>query len=554
MKKLERLKAYKSATPTQTINNVRNILYKNDIFVIETSQKQEKTTGVCSCRIILGDEGVRELNIGSNGKGMNARYALASAYAEFMERLQNGALFWKIKGMPTRMPRDISVDKEKFRSCVEKLLRLSYGDNANVDYIARKYTEETSQYTVVSYKEYGTENNILLPVSLINKLTGSNGMAAGNTVLEATLQGLSEIFERQAIQELFLKHITPPRIDEKLFEGSDVLRRLKKLPSKNINYEILDCSIKKELPVIGLLLEKDNKYHVHFGADPSPITALERCLTETFQGREITEIPFYPPLESNSLRTLFENERAEYTDSTGKVPIWLIEGKPSWKFCGFKHWVTLSDEEDMKYYLSIISNLNKKVYIHETGVLGFPTVRVYVPGITENHCPQPEYCLVHAVPPEITKYLRRLPTLNEVEFQELGININSWLKKEYLVNQENDFADEDYFNLRENFPAGSFKGTQWDIRMLIAIIYIKGGLVKQGISLLNCCLEQKRYSEQEKILIRIRIQSNKAAFLLNEWPQCPNCESCRAKNNCYEKQVAEYKAFIEKILKENIGE
>lgn len=90
MEKLKRLKPYKATLPTRTVHCIRQILFENDLFMIEVSQKRESVTGVCSCRIILGDEELRDLNIGSNGKGMDAKYALASAYAEFMERLQCG--------------------------------------------------------------------------------------------------------------------------------------------------------------------------------------------------------------------------------------------------------------------------------------------------------------------------------------------------------------------------------------------------------------------------------------------------------------------------------
>ena len=41
---------------------------------------------------------------------------------------------------------------------------------------------------------------------------GSNGMCAGNTPAEALVQGLSEIFERYAIQEVLAGNIIPPDI------------------------------------------------------------------------------------------------------------------------------------------------------------------------------------------------------------------------------------------------------------------------------------------------------------------------------------------------------
>ena len=80
MGKLERQKAYKSTDPLTTVNRIRKILYDNGIFLIESVQRREPVTGVCSCRVIFGDDSLRELDIGSNGKGMDARYALASAF------------------------------------------------------------------------------------------------------------------------------------------------------------------------------------------------------------------------------------------------------------------------------------------------------------------------------------------------------------------------------------------------------------------------------------------------------------------------------------------
>ena len=386
---LKRLKPYKNVSPMETVNRIRQILFDLDVFVIETSQKIEPLTGVCSCRIILGDSGLRGLNIGSNGKGMDARYALASAYAEFMERLQNGATLWKIIGLPQMLPKERMVDKNAYREIALKIFKITYGDG---DYtaIVDRLVEQIQRYNVIEFSEYKTGEKLLFPVDLLNRMTGSNGMAAGNTMLEAIIQGMSEIFERQVIQEVFLHKTTLPTIDDAYFNGTDVLNRLKRLNKKGIKYRILDCSINKGFPVIGFLLEKNGKYHIHFGADPSPITALERCLTETFQGRDIDEIPLYPPLKEDSdEKELFRNEVKQYTDSTGQVPEWLLVGSER-KFEGFIHETTLSDEKDMEYYLQLLSDLGYKLYVCDMGVLGFPAVRLFVPGITENHCPTPE--------------------------------------------------------------------------------------------------------------------------------------------------------------------
>lgn len=542
MNKLERLKPYKSADPMETVHRIRRILFENDIFVIESVQKRDPLTGVCSCRIILGDEGLRELNIGSNGKGMNTRYALASAYAEFMERLQSGAMLWKVEGISDTLPNAVPMTKEELEKAAGILMKLAYGESEDIDNIAKQYTSETENATAVTFTEYGTGKNVIFPSALLNKMTGSNGMASGNTVLEATIQGLSEIFEREAIQHLFLEKVTPPVIEEQIFEGTDVLDRLRRLKRAGINYRILDCSLGKGLPVIGLLIEKENRYHIHFGADPSPITALERCLTETFQGRELDNIPLYLPLEeTEDRRVLFENERKEYTDSTGQVPVWLIDGQESWKFDGFRHPVSVSDEDDMAYYLQILDEMEKKLYVRECGFCGFPTVRLYVPGMTENHCPEPSYCLDKQMPKHLKEYMRRMPLLTDEEHEKLADGISQWLCEKFGINGAEDFISADSIGLKYIFPIGHFSGRQWDERLLVAAIYLRGGRKEQGMELLNRYISESGLSAPKAEMLRARLSSRALTFLPTEWSQCPDCSTCRAQNRCYQKKIEKWK-------------
>ena len=88
MKKPERLKPYKNARPYDTIAKARGILKACDLFVSENTYFMSKAKTFTS-RVWLSDDDVLPLSIGANGKGMTARYALASAYGELMERIQN---------------------------------------------------------------------------------------------------------------------------------------------------------------------------------------------------------------------------------------------------------------------------------------------------------------------------------------------------------------------------------------------------------------------------------------------------------------------------------
>lgn len=76
----------KDAMPVETIQRIRSIL--SDMGIIVTEKWFESVNGIYS--VLLQSIATR---LTSNGKGTSQQYALASGYGEFMERLQNGALY-----------------------------------------------------------------------------------------------------------------------------------------------------------------------------------------------------------------------------------------------------------------------------------------------------------------------------------------------------------------------------------------------------------------------------------------------------------------------------
>lgn len=547
MEALERLKPYKAIPPMETIHRIRQILLDHQIFVIESSQMRDPTTGVCSCRIILGDEEFRNLNIGYNGKGMDARYALASAYAEFIERLQCGATLWKTTGVSNWVPGSFPVERGELKEMALALLRLSFGEvGGGMEELAQRYADGVQSAAAIPFQSYTTGERLSFPAELYNRMAGSNGMASGNTLPEAVLHALSEIFERAALERIFLQPLTPPTIDPALFAGSDILDRLERLRAKGIDFAILDCSLGKGLPVIGLLLKKGEAYHMQFGSDPSPVTALERCLTETFQGRDIDHLPFHPPLRDAAGRALFNNAKREFRTSSGRVPIWVIQGEPSWPFSGFAHPVSRSDEEDMAYYLQILDDLGKPLYGMDCSFLGFPTVRLFVPGMSNLHCPEPRDCVRPALPEEARAMLRSLPALSDDEYRRLALLLREWLADGFGIRDVEEFYGDDILNLLDVFPAGEFPVRAWDDRLLIAAVYLRGGLTEEGDAYLERVIEERNYSEPLARTLRVRFHSPTLTFLPSLWPECPDCARCRARHLCRRDAVA---ALRERILK-----
>lgn len=79
-------RVYKETTTTNTLLKIKGILNSAGIVTYD-SLINNPHDGIFSTRLQTIDSYGR---IGQNGKGTSLDYALASGYAEFMERIENG--------------------------------------------------------------------------------------------------------------------------------------------------------------------------------------------------------------------------------------------------------------------------------------------------------------------------------------------------------------------------------------------------------------------------------------------------------------------------------
>lgn len=395
---------YKTERPTRTIHKIRNIIYNLGVSLIE-EHYDHANSKMHSCRLRIINNGLYDLNYGVNGKGLSPEYSLASAYGELMERLQNGILFYGMehayaKTNPSLQQilkaKNIQLKYKYFADeivCNGDIFKKKYSEYFQKIFYQDRYSDilecvenyfSLRQHTGVFYYNINRHNCELLPYELIRTLVSSNGMCAGNTPYEALMQGLCECFERYAITYIF-KH-TPilPNIPIEYFEGSDVYEELIKLDRRaSLSVLIKDCSLGRGLPVILLVLinRKNNKYFACAGADPSPIIALERCLTEIFQGG--TEFKMNELFCKDQTALSTSPQRAYYDTmimGMGRWPdcIFSIKQyqKPSWRQFN-------SERENFQYYVDLVINLGYDIYIRDCSNLGFPAYHVYIPGMSE---------------------------------------------------------------------------------------------------------------------------------------------------------------------------
>lgn len=596
MNRPERRKAYKSTEPLHTVNTIRRILEECDMFLYEYHLGYQ-LPGVFHSRLWLGDEEFHQLNIGTNGKGMNPRYAAASAYGEFMERLQNSALFpvrqtgfalekasegedmqqlrarlveadavLNFKFAPDETVRDIDDVLELCRD----VLTDAFGGSGIMPEEEIRGAFEGFPVQCVPFYSVNEDSTRLLPAKILWNSCGSNGMCAGNTPHEAIIQGLGEIFERYAIRKIYQAQLQLPTIPAELFAGTEIYKKLCGMAEKGYRFTIKDCSVGEELPVIGLLLENTGSgtYTFHLGADPSPVTALERCLTEIYQGnseavaerfknRQDDGTVVFPEETDKKKRRAYINELCKTIESGfGKWPECIFA--ESTAFTGFAHPVSLDDRDDLQYLTDICLRNGRKLFIRDVSWLGFPAYQVYIPGMSEADF-IPGMCFSDLGPwMELVRNQRTLINLPNAEKEEL-VRLAVALHEV----QENSLALP--FNPEKWYVSNvNFRLQQYDSDLLSIMIYAVAGKYDWAASHMQEYLNSKvsqngprlyykalyEYyrlldSREEKPEDKIsscfgstlaeRCQASTElgkAFDRAVFPVCFHCDSCGVRENC----------------------
>ncbi len=361
---------YKDEHPLKTVTKIKEIL---DSIGIQTAvQWYDNGYNDFSCRVKIANNELKCFDIGTNGKGMSKEYALASAYAEFMERLQNKAMFRE--GLKYSTFYYINVVSKAF---VENLL----SNKVLLDFLY--YPDEHLENGIIyaPFLNLSTHKEEQIPLSYYRNICGSTGMSAGNTIEEAMCQSLNEIVERFILCKIFTENIHPKTLSIEDFIGNNVYNRIKDL-QKNFKVVIHDWSQNKGYPVIGMLLqrEKDGAYTYRLGADFNIITALERCFTEIFQGRDVMKRLLKAP--SSDYVCTREDYYKCRQNGTGIYPHYLLSDFEA--NATFPHHDFSSYKEELHFFVNWLRQIGYTIYFRDNSFLGFPAVTVYIPEMSDS--------------------------------------------------------------------------------------------------------------------------------------------------------------------------
>lgn len=394
-------KYYKDAMPEDTLDRIKSILEQLGVETKEYLLDNQKMSH--SCRIVLNNHGLESLNIGTNGKGMSVDLSLASGYAELMERMQNKFLVNEAMRHSSKIKSDIQLkfnffpDEEIKLSAIDDFMKHlqklfpNYNIERNKDYL--KSDINTVKWISVPYACLSNDNFFIqdMPIVLA-RANSSTGLCAGNTPHEAILQGINEIFERHVLQCIYLDNIVPPSFPNDYFKGSVIYERLEELKKQGYIYEIKDMSLGKGLPVVGLILTNTNNGTTMFrlGSDQNPIIALERCFTETYQGRLESNAKFldYSNVDSSSMDDIrFRNNQylKNLKNGSGYYPFNIFMDKPTYKFQYPLFHKYNNTADGLKAAIDFLHKNNYDVLIRDNSFLGFNSYHVFIPGLSDQN-------------------------------------------------------------------------------------------------------------------------------------------------------------------------
>ncbi|MFM0174804.1 OsmC domain/YcaO domain-containing protein [Paraburkholderia sediminicola] len=339
----------------------------------------------------------------TNGKGATKESALASALGEFIERLNcnhfYGGAFWGediANAEFVHYPNERWFKPGRKDALPAEILDAYCLEIYNPDGELRgSHLIDTNSGNVqrgicsLPFVRQSDGEVVYFPSNLIENLYVSNGMSAGNTLAEAQVQCLSEIFERAVKREILEGEIALPDVPhEVLAKYPGILAGIQGLEEQGFPVLVKDASLGGTYPVmcVTLMNPRTGGVFASFGAHPSFEVALERSLTELLQGRSfegLNDLP-QPTFVSNAV-TEPNNFVEHFIDSSGVVSWRFFSAKANFEFVewDFSGQGENSNAEEAATLFGILEDMGKEAYMSVYDQLGAVACRILVPDYSE---------------------------------------------------------------------------------------------------------------------------------------------------------------------------
>ncbi|POA62637.1 OsmC domain/YcaO domain-containing protein [Pseudomonas sp. GW531-T4] len=344
----------------------------------------------------------------TNGKGATKESALASALGEFIERLNCNFFyndqFWgeEIANAPfvhypnerwfKPGPKDELPSEILDPYCLKIYNR--DGELRGSHLFDTNSGNEERGIVSLPFVRQSDGEVVYFPSNLIENLYLSNGMSAGNTLAEAQVQCLSEIFERAVKREIIEGEFALPDVPaEVLAKYPGILAGIQGLEAQGFPVLVKDASLGGEFPVmcVTLMNPRTGGVFASFGAHPSMEVALERSLTELLQGRSFEGLNDLPPPTFEGQAVTEPNNFVEhFIDSSGVVSWRFFSAQSDYEFVewdfsgqGGSSEKEGSNAQEAATLFGILEGMGKESYMAVYEHLGATACRILVPDYSE---------------------------------------------------------------------------------------------------------------------------------------------------------------------------
>lgn len=526
---IKRTKPYKAKLPSETIDNIKVILEGIGLQFAEKQVDGNNLFKACSLGIINTEN--KEIIFSTYGKGNSSEWASASAWGEMIERIQNLA-FYMILIFPSDAGNQGSAEFTYFpdekvfdRTNSDPSFINNYKNLTGIQTIEEQYSPSTLGLPFYSVFD---KKNEYFPFRALQVIVGSNGMCSGNTREEALIQGISEVFERFVLKAFYLNPFCPPDIPLSHFKGLEIWVKISKLiKEQKLVLQIKDCSMGRGYPVIGVLIKNNkNGYVFHLGADPSPVTALERCFTEIFQAgtirfQSIDELNKNLPYD---LTTDYWKKNLSLTISSysGQWPPAILDNNPAYTFSFFEHSESVSDNDDLRYLLKILKRENRKIFVRDNSFLKHPAYYIYIPGMSEiTSFPDNSFSTSYL---DFDNYLPLLINIKK-STRHARMKMKRCLEDYIETSPVRQFNPGEYFKFCKKHPFSRLSSSQFidliDFSLLDGTLADNFNMneIKSNMFLSTLC-EKDPYFKPAEIFTQLII------------PDCFECAACNLKAEC----------------------
>lgn len=359
-----------------TISIVKNILSSAGLNLVE-DKLINPGTGIWS--VHLKD---KDSSFYTNGKGSTKDNALASAYCEYLERFISGFFYYDFYLDKDSSSKIISSDELISHDDIltSELINFYFPDGIDLD-LVKSSNSIDSPVILLPFKN-SNDKIVNIPLEILKNIYASNGLSAGNSKREALVQGLSECIERGVKNKIIRESLHLPTISINSIEKYGFLEIYNELNRGDYSLILKDCSLGESYPVIGgiLINREEGTILSSFGSHPNIKVAIERTITELFQGREMENIEdMLPPSINSSLLCDDSNIEDHFINSTGYLHLNILEDSGDeilWDD-------NISKAQELDFLKNILRKNSFDFYYRARSINDMWVLQTIIPGLSE---------------------------------------------------------------------------------------------------------------------------------------------------------------------------